>query len=42
MFKVVNLDQPGNAHFVNDYQLYTKSVAISLVKEGQQIKYKDL
>lgn len=42
VFKVVNLDQPGNAHFVNDYQLYTKSVVISLVKDGKQVRYKNL
>jgi thiol-disulfide isomerase/thioredoxin len=41
-FKVVNIDQSGNAHFVNDYQLYTKSVVISLVKEGKQVKFKNL
>ena len=42
VFKVVNLDQSGNAHFVNDYQLYTKSVVISLVKDGKQVRYKNL
>ncbi len=42
VFKVVNLDQAGNDHFVADYQLYTKSVVLSLVKNGKQVKYKNL
>jgi thiol-disulfide isomerase/thioredoxin len=42
LFKVVNIDQAANSHFVNDYQLYTKSVVISLVKEGKQVKFKNL
>jgi thiol-disulfide isomerase/thioredoxin len=41
-FKVVNIDQPANSHFVNDYQLYTKSVVLSLVKDGKQVRYKNL
>lgn len=42
VFKVVNLDQAGNDHFVADYQLYTKSVVLSLVKNGKQVRYKNL
>ena len=42
VFKRVNVEQAGNDHFVYDYQLYTKSVVISLVKEGKQVKYKNL
>jgi hypothetical protein len=42
VFKVVNLDQAGNDHFVTDYQLYTKSVVLSLVKNGKQVRYKNL
>jgi len=42
VFKVVNTDEKGNEHFVNDYQLYTKSLVISLVKNGKEIKSKNL
>ncbi len=41
-FKAVNIDEKANRHFVNDYQLYTKSLILSLVKDGKEIKYKNL
>lgn len=41
-FKVVNVEEPGNEHFVNDYQLYTKSLILSLVKDGKEVKHKNL
>jgi hypothetical protein len=41
-FKVVNTDERGNEHYVNDYQLYTKSLVLSLVKNGKVIKSKNL
>jgi len=41
-FKVVNTDERGNEHYVNDYQLYTKSLVLSLLKDGKEIKSKNL
>ena len=41
-FKVVNVEERGNEHFTQDYQLYTKSLVISLVKGGKEIKSKNL
>jgi hypothetical protein len=41
-FKVVNVEENSNIHFVKDYQLYTKSLVISLVKDGKEIKSKNL
>lgn len=41
-FKAINTDEKGNEHFVNDYQLYTKSLVISLVKDGKAVKSKNL
>jgi len=41
-FRVINTDERGNGHFVNDYQLYTKSLVISLVKGGKEVKSKNL
>ena len=41
-FKAVNVEDRGNEHFVNDYQIYTKTLILSLVKDGKEIKYKNL
>ena len=41
-FKAVNVEERGNEHFVNDYQLYTKSLVISLVRGGKEEKFKNL
>jgi len=41
-FKAVNVDEKTNKHFVNDYQLYTKSLVLSLVKNGKEVKSKNL
>jgi len=42
VFTPVNVEEKENEHFLGDYQLYTKSVVLSLVKEGQEIKFKNL
>ena len=42
LFKVINVETKGNEHFTNDYQLYTKSVVLSLVKNGKEIKFDNL
>lgn len=42
VFKVINIEEKGNEHFVDDYQLYTKSLVLSLVKEGKEIKSENL
>lgn len=41
-FKVINVEEKANEHFVNEYQLYTKSLVISLIKDGKEIKSKNL
>lgn len=41
-FKVVNIEERGNEHFAQDYQLYTKSLILSLVKNGKEVKSKNL
>lgn len=41
-YKVVNVDRKENAHFVDDYKLYTKSLVLSLVKDGKEVKSKNL
>ena len=42
IYKVINLEEEGNEHFARDYELYTKSVVLSLVENGKEIKYKNL
>ena len=41
-FRALNTDKDENQHFMKDYQLYTKSVVISMVKKNQEVKYKNL
>jgi hypothetical protein len=41
-FKVVNLEEKGNEHFVDDYQLYTKSLVLSKIENGKETKAKNL
>ena len=42
VYKVVNVEEKGNEHYINDYQLYTKSLIVSLVKDGKEIKSENL
>ncbi|NQT90150.1 MAG: hypothetical protein HQ558_02745 [Candidatus Omnitrophica bacterium] len=42
VFKPVNVEEEANKHFVNEYQLYTKSLVLSLVRDGKEVKYKNL
>lgn len=41
-FKAINVEDRGNEHFVNDYQLYTKSLVLSFVKDGKEVKHRNL
>ncbi len=41
-YEVVNIEDKGNKHFVQDYKLYTKAVVLSLVKDGKEVKFKNL
>jgi len=42
VYKMINVEDKGSEHFINDYQLFTKSVVLSLVKNGNEIKFKNL
>lgn len=42
VFKTVNVEEKGNEHFVQEYQLYTKTLIISLIKGGKESKWKNL
>jgi hypothetical protein len=41
-FKVVNIENKGNEHYVNDYKLYTKSLVLSLMKDGKEVRSRNL
>jgi hypothetical protein len=41
-WQVVNVQLPENRHFVNDYQLFTKSVVLVRIVNGKQQSYKIL
>ena len=41
-FKVVNVEDKGSEHYANDYKLYTKSLILSLLKNGKETKWKNL
>ncbi len=41
-YKIINVDEKGNGHFMEDYKLYTKSLVISKIKGGKEVEYKNL
>ena len=42
IWRAVDVDEPENQHKTSDYQLYTKSLSISEVKYGKEIRWKNL
>ena len=42
VFRTLNLDEPENNRYVEDYQLVTKSLIVSLTRNGKEIKWKNL
>ncbi len=41
-FKPLNVEEPENRHYIQDYQLYTKSLVITLHKDNKQTEWKNL
>jgi len=41
-WRVVNVEEPDNEHFVSDYQLYSKSIVIVKKQDGKQTEWKNL
>lgn len=41
-FRGVNVEKPETRHFIQDYQLYTKSVIVSEVVDGKEQRWKNL
>jgi hypothetical protein len=41
-FRPVNIEEPANKHFIQDYQLVTRSLVFSLMADGKETKWKNL
>ncbi|MGA1876241.1 MAG: nitrophenyl compound nitroreductase subunit ArsF family protein [bacterium] len=41
-WRPINVEEPDNKHYIQDYKLYTKSVIIADLKDGRQIRWKNL
>jgi hypothetical protein len=39
---VVNVEEPSNKHFIQDYKLYTKSLVVVDLVDGGQVRWKNL
>ena len=39
---VLNTDKPENKHFLDDYDLYTKSLVLSKIEDGKEMDWKNL
>jgi hypothetical protein len=42
VWRVINTDEDANKHYRDDYQLYTKSVVLSEVRAGKEVRWKNL
>jgi hypothetical protein len=42
VLRTVNLDGPGNEHFVHDYSLISKTVIVSDLAKGQEVRWENL
>ncbi|MEW6182998.1 MAG: nitrophenyl compound nitroreductase subunit ArsF family protein [Bacillota bacterium] len=42
LWHVVNVEEPGNEHFIQDYQLYSQSVVLVEMQNGKQTRWKNL
>jgi hypothetical protein len=42
VFKMLNIEEPANDHFVKDYSLYTKSVVLSDQSDGKETRWTNL
>ncbi|HUU93132.1 MAG TPA: nitrophenyl compound nitroreductase subunit ArsF family protein [Phycisphaerae bacterium] len=42
VWRAVNTDEPGNKHFLDDYQLAAKAVVVSVRRGGKEVKWKNM
>ena len=41
-FKPLNVEEPENRHYIQDYQLHTRSLVLALYKDDKQLEWKNL
>jgi len=41
-FKAINVEDKGNQYYADYYQLYTKTLILSLERNGKEVKWKNL
>ncbi len=41
-WRPVNVEEPENEHYVEEYEIYTKHVIVSEVENGKEVRWKDL
>ena len=41
-FRPVNVEEPENRHYSQDYQLFSRALVLSLNKDGKEVKWKNL
>jgi hypothetical protein len=41
-FREVNVEEPGNRHFIDDYRLVSQSLVIVEYRDGRQVRWKNL
>jgi hypothetical protein len=41
-WRIINIDEPRNKHFEDDYQLQMQSVIVSEVRGGKETRWKNL
>ncbi len=42
IFKIINVEQTENKHYIKDYQLFTKTIVLVDMINGKQVKWKRL
>jgi hypothetical protein len=42
VFRTINVEETENHHYIQDYQLFSKSLVISLVKQDKEVTWKNL
>ncbi|MCC6699175.1 MAG: hypothetical protein IT365_26355 [Candidatus Hydrogenedentes bacterium] len=41
-WRVINVDEPENEHYVTEYGLYSKAVVVSRIENGQEMRWENL
>ena len=42
VWRLVNTDEAANKHYIEDYELYAKSLIVSDVRGGEEVRWKNL